>query len=447
MQASARLLRAAATSSNTAKFGLKRVSPSCIVHSRHFHASQTASKKKGKQAQNQDLFDENDDGSDADELFGSLKAVPKSQQKVTQANKSPQRHANVTSTRPVDDKAAELLRQKETQRRDAFQEAYDYLNERTGDAGKQSASMPAKRALHNLVNNAASSDEWDSVVSILKQWRRYPTRAIPTGIQDLFIRRAILTGQASVLVDILTHHPVYGIHVSSPYIARVLLKHTVTPVNSYPPSYSNKQADVTVFRQRLEHALQLADVLSITPAKGPATTLSPSADPVLGPLLLCSLLRVAAMPSEGGDPTTLANAIHQLFGDMRASQDAKKAAIQPPKAKPLRGALGAHEVIWSVAALRECETALGTGATRKLLEKATAETPRATVDEMLAWIGQKREEMMMGCNERGSSTRRKTEAASFGAEGPNSLQATSGKGSIPNHLLGKESGNASEKRV
>ncbi len=56
-----------------------------------------------------------------------------------------------------------------------------------GDAGKQSAALPAKRALHNLVNNAVSPEEWQRTISILKQWRRYPTRPIPTGVQELFI--------------------------------------------------------------------------------------------------------------------------------------------------------------------------------------------------------------------------------------------------------------------
>lgn len=57
-----------------------------------------------------------------------------------------------------------------------------------GDAAKRFAVLPAKRALHNLVNNATSSEEWQRAIELLKQWRRYPARAVPTGIQELFIR-------------------------------------------------------------------------------------------------------------------------------------------------------------------------------------------------------------------------------------------------------------------
>ena len=222
----------------------------------------------------------------------------------------------------------------------------------------------------------------------------------------------------------------------------------VTPVNSYPPSYSSNEKDTAAFSQRLEQALRLAEVLSITQAEGSTTTLSPSKDAILGPLLLCSLLRVASMSIPGEDTAALAQAIQQLVNDMRH--------VQSSETEPASGALSAQETLWGIAALRECETALKVDSVRKLLEAHSTEeeTPKMTVDEMINHLSQARQILLAGNGERGGVARRKMEtAASALKEGPSTKLSggakagKKGKSPVPSHLLGKDGGSTSERRV
>lgn len=267
-----------------------------------------------------------------------------------------------------------------------------------------------------------------------------------------------MTGNGHLLVDILTHHPVYGIHISSPSVARALLKEVVTPINSFPPSYSSSQ-DTTPFRQRLEQALQLAEVLSIMPSGSlTAATLSPSMDDVMGPILLSALLRVSSISiseTEGGnDPTALAQAIRQLIGDMQTRYSNSQTQVQSPESKPRKNALTAQETIWAIAALRECEIALGVQTARKLLAKANSEEEgsQMTVDEMTNWLTQARESLVSGGSGRGASAKRRMESAATLVERPaakvtETKTGKKGKTSIPSHLLGKDGANAPDKRL
>jgi hypothetical protein len=85
--------------------------------------------------QDETLFDDDNDG---DDLFSASTPDTKSQTTTAASSKPeplPRRRVSPSlETGLIDEKAAELLRQKEEERREAFQSNYEYLYERTGES-------------------------------------------------------------------------------------------------------------------------------------------------------------------------------------------------------------------------------------------------------------------------------------------------------------------------
>jgi hypothetical protein len=316
------------------------------------------------------------------------------------------------------------------------------------------------------------------------------------------LERAISTGHAPLVLDILTHRPIYGIDISSLPLARALLKNLITPAIAPPIS----EVDLNTHLERLSQALRLAEVLSIStiPVEPPSPielldspesveatqpvvtisqpelampskpiTLSPTNDLILGSLLLSALLRVASLSpsttttkaqSESAEtptsavmaePTALAQATSQLFTSLRGSPAYPHATIGILGSNIQRSSLSGKEELWGIAALTECMLLLNSKSVKKLFEEINevgvdgeselaGEVEGVSAEQMIVWLGKARSWLAEDASERGTIKKRLDAILVKGTPAEGLLETEGGKmggdEDVSSHLLGQ--GNA-----
>ncbi|KAG8863045.1 hypothetical protein FRC20_010910 [Serendipita sp. 405] len=353
-----------------------------LLSTRTFHHSlrATAKKKKTKSVIADDPFDEEDG---EDDLFGSNNVQIKGGAPTTTPI-STDAFDSVSNTRVISTQEQERLREKEKQRLEEFDKELEWLQRTTGENGKKQYQKPGNSSLIRLITSVKTHDDFQHLMTILKQWRIYPATSLSKAIDPLVIETAVKTNNVRLLLSVLSHRPIFGISVPTPSHARLLLRTIICPTNSFPPSYSPSlknasQAimDHSMDKQRLEDALRLADVLSMTEVHVPVqrlptpivgiavsgahgsfcsdnlvpVSLSPSTDIISGSILLSSLFRVIAsgLKEEGSEAVAAhTEAAVQLAQKLRSV--AKRGAIT-------NGAQS-RELLWALSALRECKAAL-----------------------------------------------------------------------------------------
>ncbi|KAG8832968.1 hypothetical protein FRC17_000235 [Serendipita sp. 399] len=340
------------------------------VRTIHHSLQATAKKKKTKHAADNDIFDEGDEG---DDLFGSHSNPSK---------------PSVSTRVDTESSINKLTRDSAKARVNSAQELeLQRTNEKQRENGKKDRFNPGKSALIRFIKMVETTDDFRSLMSILKNWRIYPATPLRSVVNALVVETALKSNNIPSLLSVLEHHPLYGISVPTPSLARQLLHVITSPVDTYPPVYSpslnrtpESQTESSVYRQRMDDVLRLKEILSKTRVKVPrenppvsdspvvgilvdgshgilssdehvSVSLAPENDLISGSLLLSSLLRVITSGMEDTEQDSISAYIEVA---VELAQNLAKAA----RRGKITNSANSKDQSWALAALQESKMAL-----------------------------------------------------------------------------------------